>query len=67
MVAGTLVRFCNESWKVSKLALWKTKIEQDGGSQIIGYIFWHEICIVLDYVSSRYAVFDDEEILMIKI
>ncbi len=64
MVAGTLVRFCNESWKVSKLALWKTKIEQDGGSQIIGYIFWHEICIVLDYVSSRYAVFDDEEILM---
>lgn len=64
MVPGTLVRFCNESWKVPRLALWKTKIEDHGGSEIIGYIFWYEICIVLDYISSRYAVFHDEEILM---
>jgi len=64
VVAGSLVRFCSEPWKVSRLALWRTRIEEDGGSQIIGYIFWHEICIVLDYVPSRYVTFDGEDVLM---
>lgn len=64
MVVGTLVRFSGESWKVSRLALWRTKIEDNGGSEIIGYVFWHEICIVLNYVPSRNVHFQDEEILM---
>lgn len=62
MKVGSLTRFSSESWKVSRLALWKTKLEDHGGSEIIGYVFWQEICLVLDYIPSRNAILHDEQI-----
>ena len=64
MVIGSLVTFSNIHWKTNKLALWQTKLEDNGGSNIIGYIYWGDICIVLDYASERYAKVLDEEILI---
>lgn len=62
MISGTLAKFFNEAWRVSKLALWKSKIEDSGGSEVIGYIFWEDICIVIDYVPTRAVSINDENL-----
>lgn len=64
MKPGSIFIYASDIWKVNRLALWKTKIEDHGGSDIIGYIFWNEICLVLDYSKRRKVRIHDEEIIV---
>lgn len=64
MKVGSIVVYSNPIWKVNKLAIWKTKIEDQGGSEIVGHIFWNEICLVLDFYKRRKVVLHDEDIIV---
>jgi hypothetical protein len=64
VVIGSLVVFSNELWKTQRLALWKTKLEDSGGSTISGHIYWGDICIVLDYAVERKVFILEEEVLI---
>jgi hypothetical protein len=64
VLKGSLVVFSNIEWKTPRLAIWKSKLENDGGGSIVGHIYWGDICIVLDYAQERHVIILDEEVLI---